>query len=243
MKLSKKVSIGASGDEVKILQEKLYNLGYYNNIINSIFDSNTLDAYNNYQKDNDLDITDYITLKSWSYLLNNKDYKKKVKHKKQIKTTTNNIITIFDIGSTYYNPIAYDKTKIKFILGCENEDSLLYSKILNKSSIPQIVIGNDIVFRYDLSYSPLKLDIDTIYVEVCGIGELYKTFDDEYISQNLKLYKDDEVFFYKKKWYNIPNEKIILNIKDFLSYIKKNTSFKISTIEFNFLEKISNFES
>lgn len=246
MKLKRVLKYNDNGDDVKFLQEKLKEHGFYRDKINGIYGQTTMQSVTSFQKKNSIKLDGEVGLQTWNKLLNyNKiegvrnnspkleiDFKEsyltiyKGSDNKSDKKTLKNTIFLF-INNTSSRPdLALNKIKSHYIIGrksSSSNDELWDGKIL-KSMDDKYYLNN---FENSL------INERSIFIEICNYGELILKDEVFYNSFNKPILNKEDVIKINNKFYEKITDSQIESLINLIKYLKLkwNIDFNIKINE------------
>lgn len=245
MKLKRVLKNGDNGDDVKFLQERLKDHGYYRDKINGYFGQTTMQSVASFQKNNNIKLDGVVGIQTWNKILN---YKKVIEDKKDSspkleidfkedyltiykgsdnisdKKTLKNTIFLFINNSSSRPDLALNKGKSHYIIGRKSsscEDKFWDGKIL-KSMDDKYYINNN--------FENKLINERSIFIEICNYGELLLKDDIFYNSFNKPILNREEVIKVGEKYYEKITDKQIESLTNLIKYLKSkwNIDFYIT---------------
>jgi hypothetical protein len=263
MKLTRIIKNKMSGDDVRFLQTKLKEHGFYNGPISGYYSQDTLISITNFQRKLNIKPDGVITNITWSNLIN---YKKQIiadkdNFKYNLSLVTNNNLKIYDSNISDNNYFYIEETpKLNIWLKGSNSiylhetqtwDKYVKSDVIYKSSPTYTICGyneNDniwdgkVIRNYDDKYwsyhSPYtnltkKLNMSSVSIEIKNYGQLIK-IDNKFYTRTGLIINDNEVYNIEDKYWHKYSDKQIESLGKLIEYLISKWEIKKSNIDFNF---------
>jgi N-acetyl-anhydromuramyl-L-alanine amidase AmpD len=232
MRLKRILKHNDVGEDVKILQEKLKELGFYRDRITSHFGQTTLQSVLSFQKNVNIKIDGIVNLQTWNklncfniskpikeeenkldILLKEGDlivYKgtEKISDKKTLKNT----IFLFINNSSSRPDIAISKSNSHYVIGRKSSSS--------KEDFWDGKILRTMDDKYYLNKFENQLINDrSIFIEICNYGELFLK-EGIYYNHFNKPINESEVLELNGKYYELLTDNQIDSIVNLVKYLK-----------------------
>lgn len=207
MKLQRVIILKMSGEDVRFLQNKLKEYGFFKERVDGYFGQNLLIAVTNFQRDVNLKPDGVVGPMTWSNLLNYQE-KKKLLNQQLNPVVTNKVVDIpyqvshiGESGFRIYDCLLKDDEYIKK----ETQKETIYLHHTAGGSRPDWSIGGwekDYVkdkvgnIVYDTNGNPKSLKVGTSYVigrksstsnETLWDGKILRSFDDKFWAYHLGI--------------------------------------------------------
>ena len=258
MKLKRVLKYNDKGEDIKFLQEKLKEHGFYRDKINGFYGQTTIQSVASFQKKSNIKIDGEVGLQTWNKLLNyNKiiEVKKDSSIKLEIefqesyltiykglnntsdKKTLKNTIFLFINNSSSRPDLALSKNKSHYIIGRKSSSSnenFWDGKIL-KSMDDKYYLNN---------FENKLINERSIFIELCNYGELTLKGDVFYNLFNKSIVNKEDVIKIGNKYYEKITNLQIESLTNLIKYLKMkwNIEFNI-TIDENWFEYNENWFS
>lgn len=207
MKLSRVIGLKMSGEDVRFLQSKLKEYGFFNNKVDGNFGQNTLVSVVNFQKSRGIKADGVVGLQTWSQILHYNTNEIKVEPVVQTPQVEKNLSFVGQDGLKIYDNLLNDDEYYKD----ETSKNTIWLHHTAGGSRPDWTIGGwDKDFQkdeddnpiLDASGKPLPLRVATSYVigrkssstsDEYWDGRILKAFDDKYWAYHLGVTRNSRM--------------------------------------------------
>lgn len=207
MKLTRVIGLKMSGEDVRFLQSKLKEYGFFNNKVDGNFGQNTLVSVVNFQKSRGIKADGVVGLQTWSQILHYNTNEIKVEQVVQTPQVEKNLSFAGQDGLKIYDNLLNDDEYYKD----ETSKNTIWLHHTAGGSRPDWTIGGwDKDFQkdedenpiLDASGNPLPLRVATSYVigrkssstnDEYWDGRILKAFDDKYWAYHLGVTRNSRM--------------------------------------------------